>query len=58
MVKTRARINQVEIERVLRAIQKTGVDMEIRIETDGTLRILRPTATPENPMPYEVAPYI
>jgi hypothetical protein len=56
MLKTRARINQAEIERVLRAIQKTGVDMEIRIiETDGTLRILRPTAISENPMPYGVA---
>lgn len=55
MVKTRARINQAEIERVLRAIQRTGVDMEIRIETDGTVRILPPTPTPENREPLKIA---
>ena len=55
MVKTRARINQAEIERVLRAIQKTGVDMEIRIEPDGTVRILPPPPTPENQRHMKIA---
>ena len=36
----KARFSEADICRVLRAIKKSGVAMEIRIETDGTIRIV------------------
>ena len=36
----KARFSEADICRVLRAIKKSNVAMEIRIETDGTIRIV------------------
>jgi hypothetical protein len=35
-----AKFTQADIARAIRAIEQTGAKMEIRIETDGTIRIV------------------
>lgn len=40
MANTPARFTQADIARAIRAIEQTGAKMEIRIEPDGTIRIV------------------
>lgn len=40
MPRSPSRFSQADIARAIRAIEQTGAKMEIRIETDGTIRII------------------
>lgn len=40
MTRPRARFTQADIARAIRAVEQTGAKMEIRIELDGTIRIV------------------
>lgn len=48
-----AKFTQADIVRVIRAIEQTGAKMEIRIEPDGTIRIV-PFNKDEPPVPEEL----
>jgi len=48
MPRTPARFSQADIARAVRAVAQTGEDMEVVIERDGTIRILRRVPVAEN----------
>jgi hypothetical protein len=40
MPRTASRITQADVARVLRAVDQTGVNMEVVIEVDGRIRVV------------------
>ena len=46
--RTAARFTQADIARAIRAVEQTGAQMEVRVERDGTIRIL-PYSAPQTP---------
>jgi hypothetical protein len=40
MPRTPSKVTQADVARVLRAVEQTGVQMEVIIETDGRIRIV------------------
>lgn len=40
MPRTPSKVTQADVARVLRAVEQTGVPMEVIIETDGRIRIV------------------
>jgi hypothetical protein len=46
MSRSPARATQADIARAIRAVEQTGAQMEIRVERDGTIRIIPFVAAP------------
>lgn len=51
MPRTPSKVTQADVARVLRAVEQTGVPMEVIIETDGRIRIVphQEGETPQKP---------